>query len=93
MFHKSSYCESAGCVEVQFVKSSHSDAEGCVEVQFVKSTYSSNNNGCVEAAISATGVRVRDSKDQSGPVLTFTPHEWAAFLAGVKDGEFELINN
>lgn len=25
-----------------------------------------------------------------GPVLTFTPTEWAAFIAGTKDGEFDL---
>ena len=25
-----------------------------------------------------------------GPVLTFTQQEWAAFVAGVKNGEFDL---
>ena len=34
-------------------------------------------------------VAVRDSKDPSGPVLVFTPHEWRAFLDGVRDGEFD----
>jgi hypothetical protein len=34
-------------------------------------------------------VAVRDSKNQRGPVLVFTPAEWAAFVAGVKDGEFD----
>lgn len=34
------------------------------------------------------GHAVRDSKDPSGPVLRFTPAEWAAFTAGVRDGEF-----
>jgi hypothetical protein len=30
------------------------------------------------------------SKDPHGPVLTFTHAEWAAFVAGAKDGEFGL---
>lgn len=33
---------------------------------------------------------VRDSKDPDGPTLAFTAAEWAAFIAGVKDGEFDL---
>jgi hypothetical protein len=35
-------------------------------------------------------IRVRDTKDPDGPVLTFTPREWTAFLAGAMDGEFDL---
>jgi len=35
-------------------------------------------------------IQVRDSKDRSGPVLTFTAKEWAAFVGGAKDGEFDL---
>ncbi|WP_308016135.1 DUF397 domain-containing protein [Nonomuraea aurantiaca] len=31
---------------------------------------------------------IRDSKDPHGPALIFTSGEWAAFLAGAKDGEF-----
>jgi Domain of unknown function (DUF397) len=50
----------------------------------------SNANGCVEVDIREDRVAVRDSKDREGPVLTFTPHEWEAFLAGAHDGEFEL---
>jgi hypothetical protein len=34
-------------------------------------------------------VAVRDSKDPDGPKLAFTADEWAAFTAGVKDGEFD----
>jgi hypothetical protein len=37
-----------------------------------------------------TKVMVRDSKDHQGPVLTFTPGEWQAFLDGVHGGEFEI---
>ncbi|MFE3103079.1 DUF397 domain-containing protein [Nocardia tengchongensis] len=33
-------------------------------------------------------VGVRDSKDPTGPAMTFTPGEWDSFTAGVNDGEF-----
>ena len=57
-----------------------------------KSTYSGSNGGqCVEVASNLPGVvAVRDSKDPDGPKLAFTADEWAAFTAGVKDGEFDL---
>lgn len=44
----------------------------------------------VEIAELADGhVGMRDGKDPDGPVLIFTPAEWAAFTAGVQDGEFD----
>lgn len=49
----------------------------------------SGNNGCVEIADTAEQVWVRDAKDRQGPVLAFTRHEWTAFLAGVRGGEFD----
>lgn len=30
-------------------------------------------------------VGVRDSKDPTGPALTFAPATWAAFVSGVKE--------
>jgi hypothetical protein len=57
-----------------------------------KSTRSGDNGGdCVEVADNLPGVvAVRDSKDPTGPVLTFTCEEWQAFLASAKDGEFDI---
>jgi Domain of unknown function (DUF397) len=56
-----------------------------------KSRHSANDAGCVETAVLPHGgVAVRDSKDRGGPALVYTPREWRAFIAGVKDGEFEL---
>lgn len=49
----------------------------------------SGSNGCVEIAFLEGQIAVRDSKDRSGPVLTFSPTEWEAFLAGVRHGEFD----
>lgn len=44
----------------------------------------------VEIAMLADGhVGMRDGKNPDGPVLVFTPGEWAAFTAGVRDGEFD----
>ncbi|WP_042396260.1 DUF397 domain-containing protein [Streptacidiphilus carbonis] len=53
-----------------------------------KSTYSGNGN-CVEVAKPPAAVAVRDSKDPSGPALSFTPDAWTAFIAGVNAGAFE----
>ena len=57
-----------------------------------KSTRSGNGGSdCVEVARNLPGVvGVRDSKDRSGPALTFEPAAWSDFLSGVKDGEFDL---
>lgn len=55
-----------------------------------KSTFSQAGGDCVEIAhLDGGGVGVRDSKNPSGAVLTFTPAEWDAFLAGARDGQFD----
>jgi hypothetical protein len=80
---------------VSWRKSSYSTSNGgaCVEVglNWRKSSYSASNGGaCVEVADgSAAMVAVRDSKDPEGPVLAFAPHEWQAFIAAIKAGEFD----
>jgi hypothetical protein len=51
---------------------------------------SAEGQNCVEvAALPGGGQAVRDSKNPDGPVLTFTPGEWHAFIEGAKDGEFD----
>jgi len=59
--------------------------------QWRKTTRSNADGQCVEVAFLDGGrVGVRDSKDQgAGPALVFTPAEWAAFVGGVTDGEFD----
>jgi len=74
-------------------KSTRSGNSACVEVAFSdaawhKSTWS-GSGGCVEVATAEGAVGVRDSKDCQGPVLVFNRIEWDAFLAGVRDGEFD----
>ncbi|MEO3776785.1 DUF397 domain-containing protein [Micromonospora sp. B11E3] len=52
-----------------------------------KSTWSANEGNCVEVAGNVPGVvLVRDSKDRSGPVLTFRPDAWRRFV-GLATGE------
>jgi hypothetical protein len=59
-------------------------------VSWRKSSYSNSDGGeCVEVADGlAHTVPVRDSKDPQGPALVFRAAAWAAFVAGVKAGEF-----
>jgi Domain of unknown function (DUF397) len=50
-----------------------------------------NNSACVQVAHLTDGlVALRDSKDTSKPAHVFDGQEWLAFLAGVKNGEFDL---
>lgn len=62
-------------------KSSYSSASSnCVEVSWRKSTFSTANSECVEVAITPDLVSARDSKNPSGPRLTFPPNRWSAFV-------------
>jgi hypothetical protein len=47
-------------------------------------------DNCVEVAFVDGAIVVRDSKDPTGPQLVFTENEWDAFVAGAKDGEFDV---
>jgi hypothetical protein len=50
----------------------------------------SNGSGCVEARYDGGSLRVRDFEARASTELVFTPGEWAAFVAGVRDGDFDL---
>ena len=55
-----------------------------------KSTYSGVQGNCVEVApLEDGGFAVRNSRFPEGPALVFTAAEMTAFVAGVKDGEFD----
>ena len=56
-----------------------------------KSTRSNNSGDCVEVAPLADGsVAVRHSKRPDAETIVYTYTEWAAFVAGAKDGEFDF---
>jgi Domain of unknown function (DUF397) len=57
--------------------------------QFRISSYC-HMGGCVAVAFMSDGsIAVRDEKIADGPTLTFSADEWAAFVAGVKNAEFD----
>jgi len=64
------------CVEARFA---------CVEVGYATSSHSHANN-CVEAGTgSSCGmVHVRDTKDRTGGILSFSPHDWQEFVDSLK---------
>jgi predicted secreted Zn-dependent protease len=50
----------------------------------------SGTGNCVQVAAAGRGmIAVRDSKNPEGGLLIYTPSEWAAFIDGVKNGEFD----
>ncbi|MFJ2780709.1 MULTISPECIES: DUF397 domain-containing protein [unclassified Kitasatospora] len=62
------------------------------EPRWYKSSYSGNGGTCVEVSPDHPGiVPVRDSKDPEGPALVFPTDAFAAFVAGVKAGEFGTV--
>ncbi|MFK0287990.1 DUF397 domain-containing protein [Streptomyces sp. NPDC090499] len=59
---------------------------------WLKSRHSTADGNCVEVALLAGGdVAMRNSRDPHGPALVYTQAEMAAFIAGVKEGEFDVI--
>lgn len=58
---------------------------------FTKSSYSNGGDNCVEVAVTHDGlVALRHSRHPEQAPQIYTPGEWIAFLAGAKDGEFDL---
>ncbi|MFJ1935167.1 DUF397 domain-containing protein [Kitasatospora sp. NPDC088160] len=59
------------------------------QTKWRKSSYSAQASECVEAGrVVVGGMAVRDSKDPDGPALVFPADAWAAFVTGVKAGDF-----
>lgn len=62
------------------------------DIDFKKSTLSpqKRNPQCVAVAQKDGMVAVRDTKDANKTTLLFTRDEWEAFVAGVKNNEFDV---
>jgi hypothetical protein len=54
-----------------------------------KKSTRSGSNGCVEVNLALPEVGVRDSKDPAGPVISFAPGSWHAFVEQVRAGRFD----
>lgn len=52
-----------------------------------KSSASAASGECVEIACAGSSVLVRDSRHESGDVLTFTTAQWSAFLRHVRNDD------
>ena len=64
-----------------------------MNVIWVKSSLSFSNGNCVEVASLPGGqIGVRSSRDPGGPVLTFTPGQWDAFVGRARLGEFDRLS-
>nr|WSW67376.1 DUF397 domain-containing protein [Streptomyces sp. NBC_00995] len=62
---------------------SETSAGDASRLEWRKSSYSdsSNSNECVEVATAFGAMHVRDSKNLSGPQLTFGEDAWVGFVA------------
>jgi len=58
---------------------------------WIKARRSQADTSCVEMRCHAGAIEVRDSKDPDGPVLRYVSAEFAAWLDGAKNGEFDHL--
>ncbi|TWF77735.1 uncharacterized protein DUF397 [Pseudonocardia hierapolitana] len=60
------------------------------ELRWFTSSFSGGNGeNCVEVAFLPGAVAVRDTKNRALPAHRHAAADWAAFLAGVRGGEFD----
>ena len=57
-----------------------------VDPRWRKSSFSGNGGNCVQVGETTRGVLVRDTQDQQGPALRFSPAVWRRFADQVKAG-------
>jgi Domain of unknown function (DUF397) len=50
-----------------------------------------NGGSCIQVAASEDTIFIGDSKSPTGPVLSYSRDEWAAFAAGIRQGDFDHL--
>lgn len=69
-------------------------ADQLTAARWRKSSASNPSGNCVEVAgLPGGAIAVRNSRHPSGPALIYTRAEMDAFLAGVKNGEFDDLGS
>lgn len=48
-----------------------------------------NSGDCVRVAAQGDEIVIGSSKHLDGPVISYTRSEWAAFVEGVREGDFD----
>ena len=54
-----------------------------------RTALSCNGGACIQVAADDRAVLIANSRKRRGPVLSYTYDEWRAFVAGVKQGDFD----
>lgn len=74
------------------VTDEHSAVEHPLKGRFdlTRAQWQGSEDGRIQIAFVDDLIGMRDGHDPDGPVLVFTEAEWDAFVAGAKDGEFDL---
>jgi hypothetical protein len=62
------------------------------ETMWRKPQRSVGNGACVEVTVALSGIAVRDSTDQSGPMLAYTAESWQHFARSVRLDQLVVHN-
>jgi uncharacterized protein DUF397 len=63
------------------------------DTPWIKAQASGGGQQCVQMRRRGDMIEVRDSKNPTGAVLSFTLGEWGAWMDGAKKGEFDHLDD
>jgi predicted secreted Zn-dependent protease len=58
-----------------------------------RTALSCNGGACVQVASTENGILLGNTRQPTGPVISYTLDEWHAFVAGIKQGDFDDLLN